>query len=116
MASTFKNYIKQAVGTGNTVVYNPTASGIQSTIIGMTVSNRIANNISISVTVSNGANSAQAGANTVYIVKDAVVPSGASIVPVGGDQKVVLEENDFLEVSANAASSADALISVLEIT
>jgi len=116
MANAFKNYLAQAVGTANTVVYNPTATGIESTIIGMTVSNRIANNISISVTLSNAANSAQAGANTVYIIKDAVVPSGASIVPIGGDQKVVMEENDFLEVSANAASSADVLLSALEIT
>jgi hypothetical protein len=116
MASSFKKYFKQAVGTANNVIYNPTTAGIQSTIIGMSIANRIGNNISISVMLSAGANSASAGANTVYIVKDAIVPPGNSIVPVGGDQKVVLVANDFLEVSSNTASSADALISVLEIT
>lgn len=116
MASSFKKYFKQAVGTANTVVYNPTASGIQSTVIGMSVANRLSNVISISVTLSENANSASAGANTVYIVKDAVIPPGNSIVPVGGDQKVVLVANDFLEVSSNASSSADVLLSVLEIT
>lgn len=116
MANAFKKYLKQAIGTANTTVYNPTTSNIQSTVIGMSVANRISNNISISVLLSEGANSASAGSNTVYIVKDAVVPPGNSIVPIGGDQKVILVQNDFLEVSSNAASSADVLISVLEIT
>lgn len=115
MASSFKKYFKQAVGTANTLVYNPTTSNIQSTVIGMSVANRTSNIIAISVTLSTGANSASAGANTVYIVKDSVVPPGNAIVPIGGDQKVVLVANDFLEVSSNAASSADVLLSVLEI-
>jgi len=116
MASSFKKYFKQAVGAANTLVYNPTTSGIQSTVIGMSVANRISNVISISVILSEGANSASAGSNTVYIVKDAVIPPGNSFVPIGGDQKVVLVANDFLEVSSNSSSSADVLLSVLEIT
>lgn len=115
MSSSFKKYFKQAVGTGNTVIYNPTTSNIQSTVIGMSIANRISNSISVSLLVSTGANSASAGANTVYIVKDAVVPPGTSIIPIGGDQKLVLVQNDFLECVSNAASSADVLISVLEI-
>jgi hypothetical protein len=114
--SSFKKYFQQSVGTANTLVYNPTASGIQSTVIGMSVANRISNAIAISVTFSQGANSASAGSNTVYIVKDAIVPPGSSIITIGGDQKIVLEANDFIEVSSNSAASADVLLSVLELT
>lgn len=116
MASSFKKYFKQAVGTANTTIYNPTASGIQATVIGMSIANRQTNAIAISILVSTGANSASAGANTVYVVKDAAVPPGSSIIPIGGDQKLVLVQNDYLECYSNAASSADVLISVLEIT
>ena len=116
MASTFKKYYKQSVGTGNTVVYNPTTANIQSTIIGMSIANKQSNAISVSVMVSSGANAASAGANSVYIIKDATVPPGTSLIPIGGDQKLVLVSDDYLECFTNAASSADVLLSVLEIT
>jgi hypothetical protein len=44
------------------------------------------------------------------------VPVGGSLVIVGGDQKVVLEAADALKVVTSAASSADVVISYLEIT
>lgn len=115
MASTFKRFFKQAVGVSNNTVYNPTTAGIQSTIIGFSVSNRAANTITVSATLSANANSASAGANSVYLAKDVTIPVGTTIVLVGGDQKVVVSANDFLEVSSNTAGSADVLLSVLEI-
>lgn len=119
MASTFKRYFKQAVGTSNSTIYNPTTVGIQSTIIGMTLCNTTNNTIEVSATFSQGANSANAGANTVYIVKSAIVPSGSTLVPIGGDQKLVMTANstvsDYLEVSSNTVSSVDVIISVIEV-
>lgn len=109
MASSFKNYVYPSVGTSNTTIYNPTTSGIQSTIIGLTVSNRAAVPITVSVMLTSGA-------NTGYVVKDAVVPVGGALVPVGGDQKIVVMENNSVVVSANTTSSADCILSVLEIT
>jgi hypothetical protein len=50
------------------------------------------------------------------LVKAAVVPVGGSLVIVGGDQKVVLEAADVVSVVTSAAASADAVLSVLEIT
>jgi hypothetical protein len=52
----------------------------------------------------------------VFIIKDAPVPVGSSLVVVGGDQKVVLEPGDTVKVTSNTALSADAIVSVLEIT
>jgi len=37
-------------------------------------------------------------------------------VPIGGDQKLVLEAGDYLQVNSSVASSADVVLSVLEIT
>jgi hypothetical protein len=119
MASTFKRYFKKSVGTSNNTIYNPTTAGIQSTIIGMTLCNTTNNTIEVSATFSQGAVSASAGSNTVYIVKSAIVPSGSTLVPIGGEQKLVMTANstvsDYLEVSSNTASSVDVLISVLEV-
>ena len=116
MASTFTKYWKQSVGTSNSVVYNPTTSGIQTTIIGMTICNKTVGSIEVSATLSIGNTANNAGANSVYIVKNAVVPVGSTLVPIGGDQKIVMTQGDYLEVSSNAATSADVLLSVLEVT
>jgi hypothetical protein len=50
------------------------------------------------------------------LIKSGVVPVGGSLVIVGGDQKVVLEAADVLKALTSAASSADGVASLLEIT
>jgi hypothetical protein len=50
-----------------------------------------------------------------YIIKNAVIPVGGALVPIGGEQKVVLEAGDAIKVISNNASSADVIVSVLEI-
>ena len=51
-----------------------------------------------------------------YLVRNATVPVGGSLVIVGGDQKVVMQPSDVLVVVNSAASSGDAFASLLEIT
>jgi hypothetical protein len=51
-----------------------------------------------------------------YLIKGATVPVGSSLVVVGGDQKVVLITSDVLKVVTSAATSADVVTSVLNIT
>ena len=51
-----------------------------------------------------------------FMVKNAIIASGGALVPIGGDQKVVLEATDYLQVQTSAADSADVILSVLEIT
>ena len=51
-----------------------------------------------------------------HIIKDAPIPSGSSLVPIGGDQKLVLTTGDAIKVSANTASSVDVVMSVLQST
>lgn len=108
MANTFKNYLTANVGTTATTVLTG-ASGAQTTVIGMTVANTTTSSVTASVTLTSGA-------TTVYLVKDATVPAGGSLVPIGGDQKVVVEASDVIQVQSSAATSLDVICSVLEIS
>jgi hypothetical protein len=52
----------------------------------------------------------------VFLIKDAPIPVGGTLVPVGGDQKVVLLNTDVLKVQSDTANSVDTTLSILEIT
>ena len=49
-----------------------------------------------------------------FIVKNAEVFEGGSLVAVGGDQKLVLETGDIIKVESDTASSIDTIVSVME--
>lgn len=108
MANAFKLSTSSAVGTSPVSVYT-CPSATQTTIIGLTVANILNTQILIDVKINDGG-------TVIYLVKDAPVPSGASLVVVGGDQKVCLEPGDILIVESDTASSADVATSYLEIT
>ena len=44
------------------------------------------------------------------------VPSGSTVVLIGGDQKLGMEPTDLIKVKSSAASSVDVCMSILEIT
>ena len=77
----------------------------------MTVANRHSSAITVDVVVTDTSASA-----SVFIVKAATIPVGGALVPIGGDQKVVLETGDIIKITSNTASSADVIVSVLEQT
>jgi hypothetical protein len=108
MANTFKNSITGSIGVTNTTVYT-TPNLTSTTVIGMSVANVAASNINVSATLTSGS-------STVYLVRNATVPVGGSVVLVGGEQKLVLTANNYLSVSSSLASSADVVVSVLEIS
>lgn len=108
MANLFKNQFNKSVGTSAATVYT-CPSATQTTIIGLTVGNLTTSPITCDVYVTSSA-------VDYYLVKGATVPVGGSLVPVGGDQKLVLEAADVLKVVSSAASSADVICSLLEIS
>ena len=103
MANSFKSYPTAGVTTETTVYTCPAST--ETTIIGMTVANTTASGVTASVIFSDG--------TPVYLVKDASILAGSALVPVGGDQKVVLNAGDIIRVSATGA--VDILLSVLEV-
>jgi hypothetical protein len=110
MANVFKNSVTGSIGITNTKVYETPALSV-STVIGMSVSNVISNNISVNVTITDAS-----ATQTRYLVRNGLIVDGSSMVIVGGDQKVVLESGDFISVVSSAAASADVIVSVLEIS
>ena len=82
---------------------------VQTTAIGLALANVTASQVTVTVTLNT-----QAG-DTIHIIKDAPIPSGGALIPIGGDQKVVMEHNDEIRVVSDTASSVDAILSILEI-
>lgn len=110
MANTFKRKLQQNIGTTVTTVGGYTVpAATQVTVIGLTVSNITAVNIVVEVSV-------YSGAIDYFIVKNCPVPVGGTVVLVGGDQKIVLETGDAIRVKSDTATSADCIMSILEIT
>ena len=108
MAEVFKNYTSSSsVGTTETTIYTP-AAGTTAVIIGMTIAN-VLTNTQVAVDVRATINGV-----TVYLVRGAAVAVGGALVPIGGDQKVVLEAGDSIKVTSSNAASIDVLLSVLE--
>ena len=112
MANTFKNSFTGSVGTTGVTAYTVGSSITATTVIGLSVSNVSAANISVDVRAHDTAPTNKA----IYLVKSALIPPGSNIVIVGGEQKLVLEANDTISVTSSAATSADVAISVLEIS
>ena len=111
MANTFKNNVLKAAGTTAQNAY-AAASGVQATVIGMTIANITQTPIAANVFLT----CSGAAAPNVYLVREATIAPGRALVPIGGDQKLVLEAGDYLQVNTSVASSGDVITSVLEIT
>tara|TARA_Y100001937_G_scaffold118871_1_gene173797 strand:+ start:1089 stop:1397 length:309 start_codon:yes stop_codon:yes gene_type:complete len=102
MAQVFKNYTQASIGTSPATVYT-VAGGTTAIVIGLNLANRTANTITAS---------AQIG--SVYIIKDAPIPSGGALSVLEG--KIIAEAGDTVVITSDTASSTDAIVSVLEQT
>jgi hypothetical protein len=123
MANTFKNMTFRGGSTNaNTLTNignfggssNAVANGSQITLIGCTIANITSGVISVGVQLKNAS-------NATWIIKDAPIASGGSLVLCGGDQKICLQfvaggVGDTLSVISNTANSVDVILSYLEIT
>lgn len=108
MASVFTSYFAKDVGV-TPLTLTTVAASTTTTLIGLSVANTSAADITVDVYVTRSA-------TNVYIIKGATVPVGSTFIMSGGDQKVVLVASDALKVVSSAAASADAIASVLEMT
>jgi hypothetical protein len=101
MANAFKNYTSTSVTTETTVLTGPAST--ETTVIGLSIANTGASVATVDVKL-----------NTAYVVKDAPVPVGGSLVVVGGDQKLVVEAADTIKVTSDI--TVDVITSTLEIS
>jgi hypothetical protein len=99
MANVFKNYTGTGITTESTLVTG--GAGVETTVIGMTIANVGASEAAVDIKL-----------NGVYMLKGAPIFVGGAMVPIGGDQKVVIGEADTLSVTSDVA--VDVIVSVLE--
>jgi len=110
MANTFTRKLSQNIGTtADSIGAYTVAANTTVVVVGLTVTNKTGSSITANVFISDGS------ANT-FVTANAPISSGSSLVAVGGDQKVVLLPGDKIYVQSSAASSLDAVLSILEIT
>ena len=110
MANIFYRKASANVGaTAVTVGSYTVGSGVKTVVLGLTVSNITGSSIISDVFINNGG-------NNFYLVKGAPITAGGALVPIGGDQKLVLEFNDNVKVQTDSANSASVIMSIMEIT
>jgi hypothetical protein len=110
MANTFKRKLSRGIGTSLTAIGSyAVPSSTATTVIGLAVANVTASQVIVDATVNDGS-------NDTYLIKSAPIPSGGTLVIIGGDQKVVLETLDSIKIKSNTAASVDVVMSILEIT
>lgn len=108
MANTFKNnFLANATTTAANVYVAPAAT--QSTIIGMSIANIDVSAVTANIKV-------HSAGSSYFMLKQATIAPGGALIPIGGDQKLVLEAGDYIQVQMSSANSADVILSVLEIT
>lgn len=105
----FKSKVTPNIGTSGSpsTVTDTVGTGATATVIGLS----IANTVSTAITVSAKLN--KLGGSSAFLLKDATLLPGGTIVIVGGDQKLVLETGDSVTAYASAGTSADAVASYL---
>lgn len=99
MANSFKTYTKKSITASTAVVTSPI--GATSTVIGLTISNVSGVNTDVTVRL-----------ESTHIVKNATVIAGSALVPIGGEQKIVVAAGQSIYVQATNA--VDVVCSVLE--
>ena len=110
MAITFLRKTERNIGTSLTQIDSYAVGGsTKTTVIGLSVSNTTTSAVDVDVTLNDGS-------NDFYIVKNCPLPSGSTVILIGGDQKVVMEPSDLIKVKSTASSSVDVVMSILEIT
>ena len=100
MPNTLTNYTSQNVGTTPITVYTVPAS-TTGTIVGLNMANTTATQIDVDVQVAG-----------VYLVKGVPIPANSSLSVLDG--KLVVKTTETVVVTSSAATSVDAILSVLE--
>tara|TARA_R110001606_G_scaffold387961_3_gene553012 strand:- start:1201 stop:1560 length:360 start_codon:yes stop_codon:yes gene_type:complete len=115
MANKFKSKLQANIafstpgGFANIGAYS-VPTGCVATVIGMSIANM---NVTTQATVDIQVNKGTGPAGNIRLLQAAPVPIGGALVAVGGDQKVVLEVNQSMQVKATTGN-VDVIMSILE--
>ena len=108
MSNQFNKNLTVGIGTSPTTIYS-TNSTTKSTVIGINIANTSNSDIFVDIKL------IDENSLSGYLVKGVLVPANQSLAAMGGDQKLVMVGSNSLTVTSSVASSADVIVSVLEI-
>ena len=104
MAQNFRRYTSNDVGTSAATLF--TADSYD-TVVGISVANVPASAVVASVYINDGA-------NDIYLIKDAPIPSGSALQVLDGGAKFVVQSGDRIYVQSDTASSLDVWVSTVD--
>jgi len=104
MAQNFRRYTSNAVGGTPAAVFSPNS---YDAIVGISLSNILSTAITVSCYINDGA-------NNIYLVKDAPIPTGGSLQVLDGGAKFVVQNADVLSVVSSDAASCDVWVSAVD--
>lgn len=104
MAQNFRRYTSNDVGTSAATIF--TANSYD-TVVGISLSNVTSGTINVSCYINDGA-------NDIYLIKDAPLPTGGSLQVLDGGAKFVVQSGDALKVISDTASSCDVWVSTVD--
>ena len=108
MANNFLRKTSRDIGANLTVVGNYTVpANVGAVIVGLCLSNTTTSDIEANVAIDNGLSS-------YYIVNNAPITDGSSLVVAGRDQKIILQTGDSVKINSSAADSIDVVMSIME--
>lgn len=112
MATAFKNKITPDLGTSPTaiIVMAPTA---RATVIGMSLANKTANPVTVSITVTDAS---VVPSVTGYYMKDIIIPANQTLRAVNGGERLLVAPDNTVNVLASVANAVDSIVSYVEIT
>ena len=104
MAQNFRRYTQNDVGTAAATLF--TADSYD-TVVGISVANITGSSVLADVYINDGA-------NDIYLVKEAPIPSGGALQVLDGGAKFVVQSGDALKVKSDTASSLDCWVSTVD--
>ena len=104
MAQNFRRYTQNDVGTSAATLF--TADSYD-TVVGISVANVTGSSVLADVYINDGA-------NDIYLVKEAPIPSGGALQVLDGGAKFVVQSGDALKVVSDTASSLDVWVSTVD--
>jgi hypothetical protein len=100
MPNVLTNYTSANIGTSPATLYTVPAS-TTGTIVGLQIANTVGSQIAVDVQVAG-----------VYVVKGVPIPANSSLSVLDG--KLVVKTTETVVITSDTATSADAILSVLE--
>jgi hypothetical protein len=107
MAQDFRRYSKPAVGTSPATVHT---SNSNDALVGISISNILGSTILVDCYMTGGTG----GSETIYLVKNAPIPSGGALQVLAGGAKFNMQSGDAILVKSDTASSADVWVSAVD--